>query len=879
MVWDTEALRPGEWLVTPTRRLAHHLKSRWDAELAAQGRRVWRTPLVLDWRELIERMFASDRAEGRLHARWLDGVSAALKWEILVRNDAALGEVLAPAGLGRAALRSWQRLHEYCIPLAALEEGGGPEPAAFRRWVGEYRAWLERGSWVDPAQASTIVGADSLEGALRFVGFDLLTPEQDAFIERLRAAGATVQVEPATRGGGAAGRVRCLDRRDEYESAARWAAARLDERGGQRLAIVVPGLRHQREGVRRVLEQVFTPERVAVQEPGAPVFDVSAARSLAQQPLVDSALDLIDAMVHRENPGQGRTVVTSAYCLAAREEAPARARLDAWIRRDAGGRLRLHRLARIAAERNCPLLGEITAAGLALAEAWPRHALPSDWSANFHQLLRAMGWPGEDLASAEYQAWQRWQQLLADFGAGNEVLGSITAASALRGLRDIAAQALFEPEQQGAALLVIDPETCVGMQFDAIWVCGLDASNWPGPAAPDPFLPRTWQLRRGVPGASAEIELQSAERRLSRLLSSAPELVLSHAQFDEDAPLLPSPLLEGIPALESYPRWAEPLPAAAMFEQRPALERLADGRMPALSGAEARKGGARILELQAACPLRAAAEIRLGALALEDPAPGIDAATRGRLVHEVLAATWRQLRSRAALADMPEEERARLLCGTIRKCLDPLLRHADGIERRLLELEAAWLEERAGELLAADLQREDFEIDALESERPLGIGGLTLRLRPDRVDRLADGSLAVVDYKTGADAEPAAWAGARPELPQLPLYALSLADRDVSAVAFGRLRSGETGYAGVARDAAVFTGLQQPGGRGALREFASWEEMLEAWRQRLESIAVEYRSGDARLPFDRARACRYCHLAALCRVGEVARSELSDEPE
>ena len=92
MVWDAEALRPGEWLVTPTRRLAHHLKSRWDAEQAAQGRSVWRTPLVLDWRGLIERMFATDRAEGRLHARWLDGVSAALKWEMLVRNDAALGE-------------------------------------------------------------------------------------------------------------------------------------------------------------------------------------------------------------------------------------------------------------------------------------------------------------------------------------------------------------------------------------------------------------------------------------------------------------------------------------------------------------------------------------------------------------------------------------------------------------------------------------------------------------------------------------------------------------------------------------------------------------------------------------------------------------------
>ena len=91
---------------------------------------------------------------------------------------------------------------------------------------------------------------------------------------------------------------------------------------------------------------------------------------------------------------------------------------------------------------------------------------------------------------------------------------------------------------------------------------------------------------------------------------------------------------------------------------------------------------------------------------------------------------------------------------------------------------------------------------------------MTLALRIDRVDRLDDGSLAVIDYKTGADAEPDAWLGERPRLPQLPLYAEALGMDQVSAVAFGRVRTGDTGYCGLARDSTLFPGLKSPAARG-----------------------------------------------------------------
>src|SRR5689334_10243906 len=66
-----DLLSPGVTVVTPTRRLAHQLRSRHDTACAGCGQRTWRTPDVVTWHELLRRQFEADRAEGRTSLRWL----------------------------------------------------------------------------------------------------------------------------------------------------------------------------------------------------------------------------------------------------------------------------------------------------------------------------------------------------------------------------------------------------------------------------------------------------------------------------------------------------------------------------------------------------------------------------------------------------------------------------------------------------------------------------------------------------------------------------------------------------------------------------------------------------------------------------------------
>ena len=110
-----------------------------------------------------------------------------------------------------------------------------------------------------------------------------------------------------------------------------------------------------------------------------------------------------------------------------------------------------------------------------------------------------------------------------------------------------------------------------------------------------------------------------------------------------------------------------------------------------------------------------------------------------------------------------------------------------GEAARIAKTVRAWLDE-------FDRLRSPFTVAAVEASRPLALGGLQWTLRLDRIDTLADGGTAIIDYKTGKVAAPAKWFDDRAQEPQLGLYWLAQHDfesraadprRRVRAVAAG----------------------------------------------------------------------------------------------
>jgi hypothetical protein len=288
-------------------------------------------------------------------------------------------------------------------------------------------------------------------------------------------------------------------------------------------------------------------------------------------------------------------------------------------------------------------------------------------------------------------------------------------------------------------------------------------------------------------------------------------------------------------------------------------------------------GGARILELQAKCPFRAFAELRLAAPPLEEPATGVDARARGTVLHEALEHIWRALGRRSALEAMSPESLEALVEASLERALAAGL--PGGLGPRARELEREWQREAIGRLLDLDMDRADFEVAYTEAPLEQSLAGLQLRLRVDRIDRIAAG-LVVLDYKTGRAAI-GQWRGVRPDAPQLPLYAV-LSREPIVAVAFASVGAHQAAFRGVGRSAGLLPGIVAAE-RFELTDTREagfdWDHVRGRWAAWLGALAAGHQRGEAAVDPKLPQTCRQCHLQTLCRVapGFVAAEEVAGD--
>ena len=155
------------------------------------------------------------------------------------------------------------------------------------------------------------------------------------------------------------------------------------------------------------------------------------------------------------------------------------------------------------------------------------------------------------------------------------------------------------------------------------------------------------------------------------------------------------------------------------------------------------RGGARVLELQAACGFRAFAEQRLWATEIESIVPGMDARESGTVVHDALKLFWDGVVTQDALRKMTTEERD----GVLEWSIDEALKRTE--ESSATVWDAAYLQvqrERLRRLLSGwlelELERAPFTVRLSEKEfKDVQVGPLRLSVRMDRVDEVEGGEV------------------------------------------------------------------------------------------------------------------------------------------
>jgi probable DNA repair protein len=466
----------------------------------------------------------------------------------------------------------------------------------------------------------------------------------------------------------------------------------------------------------------------------------------------------------------------------------------------------------------------------ALRETLPASQSPSQWASQIDDSLGQLNWPGSAaLDSVEYQLVNRWRELLNDLARLELVIPSMSLQEALSRLQTLAAETVFQPESEGAAVQLLGPLEAAGMEFDQLWISGLSAANWPPAGRPSPLLSRQLQRDYEMPDAEPGNTLAYAERVLVRLAGSTGVLTCSYPMTDGDAEQSPAGLLGEIAEVASESQ-ADPGWYAANLVRCVRFEKLMDDPVPPVTLEEKVTGGAATLQRQLTDPFSAFAYGRLGIRPIQALMSGLPANVRGSLIHDALHDLYRELPSRKDIASWTSEDLDRRIPGAIAHAFARIESRADDTLRSLLQLEKRRVSELLQQVVALDTERGDFEIVDLEASLELLIEQLRLRLRIDRIDRLSNDELVILDYKTGQRRQ-FVNASMEPDDLQLVVYACAVTE-PVAGLGFVNVDSRHVDLSGAGTE---------------ITPDLDWEAALAGWRQEVVMAALQLQKGDVRL--------------------------------
>jgi probable DNA repair protein len=867
------AAASGALVLTSNKRLSRHLRTAYDRRMQALGKQVWPTPRIYSLDAWLDRMF-SELGEGW---RLLQGPPLKRLWEQIIEADSAGSdkELLQLSATADKASQAAQLLSEYGVSLdsSALTE----DQRVFKKWLLSYREICAEQGWLDRSALAELV-FESLHReelccpkSLILSGFDQLSPLLLKLCRLIEASGGEVEeigidLAAASRSGLYA----ASDPQHEIEQAARWARGLL-EQGAESIGIVVTDLQARRSAIERIFRDQIDPQAILRLSEEESAFGLSLGMPLIEQGPIYAALEIL-AVGRQLSLDQLSFLLRTPYLQASLAEADSRAIFDSRLRSFRQQSFRLTRLVEMAKTDNQALKFAVCLETLAACQGESRRRMPGQWAAQFAETLSNVGWPGErSLASSEYQMVKAWcDKLLPALASLDAVSPPVKRSQALSMLRRLAAEIEFQLETPSGPVQVVGLLESAGLEFDHLWVMGMNEDSLPTPARPNPFLPVVLQVAEQMPHASAERELDFARQVVARLKAASPASIFSYALRDGDCDLRPSPMIHDLPVVE--PVFSPAADLRAQMLVRPIrLDELSDTQGPALAG-ERGTGGTSILKDQALCPFRAFVHHRLRAYGFDEAQPGLDAMTRGNLLHKALEFFWTEVRDQQSLNSLSAPQLSERITRAVEQALEHNFKDRPEPQAGLLEIEQARLQGLVGEWLSEIEQaRIPFEVIRLEDDRLEQIGPLQIRTIIDRIDRLEDGSLVILDYKTGA-VEAELLIGERLLEPQLPIYAITNSEAEADGVAFAQVRRGSCKLIGVARESGLLPKVEGIERHKMARALAlnSWNELLRHWRRQLEEAADDFVAGVARVdPVDYKHACQYCDLTGLCRIAEA----------
>jgi ATP-dependent helicase/nuclease subunit B len=858
------AVAAGHTVLAPNTELAAALFDAVERSHRDAGRQVWRTPRVLDFSSWLRDQYAQSQLSNADTPRCLTEVEERELWRAVIDSDSR--DFLDPAAAARAASRARRTMREYGIPAARLSGDSSEETRAFLDW---------NQSFEERCKSLGCISADSLLAGIQVSQSPITWIESPIWrpVVRRWLTERAPPLMPEVSASQQLSLLQAASPPEELASIAEWAKASLQSDARFRAWVCIPHLLRRRAEIIDAFDAALAPQRFTLHDDSkAPAYAVAGGTPLSDYAPVQAALRMLGASVGLVSFAQFSRLLRAPDLQASDSEAGAAARLDVALRSRAPSDADLDawlqiadRVAQIEAHGAAPAVQRLRAARLAQSQL-KGNQLFSKWVAAWLAAIEAGPWAlRARWSSVEFQAAERFRELLGALATAEAVFGSLSQALALQVLRRSTQDTAFQPQTGVPAIWVSGQATDPWLNYAGLWVSGLSDGQWPPPVDPVALLPIRLQREYGIISASAQSQMSLALDLQERWQMRAAHCQFSWADEGDGRLKTPSAILPKSAQLTSMPAPARPH-WLSLQQAAPVLQRFDDEWAPPFSSME-RTRGTSTLKHQSRCAFRGFAHTRLITDALEQPVPGFNDRERGNLVHHALEHVWTVLKDSKSLHLLSAQSQQHLLEEAAQSAVTTVCRQRNPGARwqarerlRLLNLLDKWLD--------VERLRAPFAIEVLEQKSQVAhFAGLDFRVRIDRIDSLADGARVLIDYKSGS--VHADWRGQRPDNPQLPMYA-QLEPQGVVAVAYGRVNARDPGFVLESERANIFKAKARATALEDMQDFAG---LVELWRTRLEQLAAAFAAGSAEVA-PTLKACASCHLQGFCRVA----APLEEEP-
>lgn len=869
----TPLLHSNNLVLTANSRLTRTLQDLADQQYQQAGKHTWETPRILPLMSWLTQLFYQHNTTGLI---LLNDFQEQCVWEKIIARSPSTPDLLHPAQLATLVKEAHTTLMLWQIPLDALEPFHAQlEVTCLIEWINTFHAECAAKNWITTAELPHHIQTQdqqtpiSLPNNIILSGFDTFNPSVEKLFAQFKNR-IHISTDELTVPNAQSGQIILDDTETELFTMARWMKAQWEKNPDIKLGCVIPELSNMRAKVERVMTSVFCIENLLpTTEAHYPPFNISAGMPLAQHNMIHIALKVLH-WCHRPLPIEEIAgLLQSPYLCANENEACNGAQIDAFLREQ--NRLQVAITDLFYTENSAV---QRWRALLATANQKENDILkPSEWSAHFISLLKVIHWPGSQTQSSEeFQALERFKKLLQSFSQLDLISEKINYSTALNLLNTLSHDTIFQPKSHHEPIQIMGALESSGIIFDALWVLGLHDGIWPPAAKPHPLIPYAIQQQYQTPHATSARELSFCEHVTKRLENSAKYVIFSSPKKQGDQHLFPSRLISHIPMIDKNELAQENVTDySEMLFNTARIETFNDDKAPALTQFSGIHGGSNILKLQALCPFRAYASVRLKARALNQPAIGVSNITRGVLTHQILHELWNTLKTQTALCALSDIELNQLIKSAIEKTFsDKAFQVALSENSDFFNIEKKRLQSVIFDWMQLEKLRPPFQVNALESSCNITINQLPINIRLDRIDELQDGSLMLIDYKTGKNNINAI---IQEELtdPQLPIYAV-FHDKNAQfeGIAFAGVNQTDMGYNGITHENKIHEKnkawyVESIHQKKNELNIDNWKELVNYWKKSLTQLADDFCEGDARVNPLEPSVCEHCEMKALCR--------------